>query len=210
MVSCLRHLIHYGPIFSHIKHEMSYHSKFSALCKNTNTNLCREAWLLFSDMIINHPGALSDLIEHRILPNYTDLIDISYGNETVRYGLQAISKIFSMKSGRKEDNKLIESDIKSLNNLFIEKRIFIRLHIIYKRLISEYPAAALHELVNFYHILSSSPNCSKFYKDVLKTPEYKEGIQTLLSMLPEEQNSTKEKHKNKKQKQGEFKKKEKK
>lgn len=81
---------------------------------------------------------------------------------------------------QKEPLKSYEKDIKTLNSFFVDRRIFIRFHMIYKKLVTNCAGAAFlvnavlcyndswKELAKLYHILCTSPQCSKLFKDTSK------------------------------------------
>jgi len=82
----------------------------------------------------------------------------------------------------KDRFKSYEKDVKILNQVFVNRSLFIKIHMIYRRLITTSSGSAFLELANFYHMLTTSPYCRKFLKDTMKKAEYKQGL-TLMNMM---------------------------
>ncbi|EGG24744.1 hypothetical protein DFA_02988 [Cavenderia fasciculata] len=93
-----------------------------------------------------------------------------------------ISTTSTDNSKKIKNDKVLEKDLKALNSLFINKRLFIKIHMIYKRYINTQPGLAFIELAKFYNIMYTSENCSKLFKDTIKKTEYKEGLEKIGTM----------------------------
>ncbi len=60
-----------------------------------------------------------------------------------------------------------EKDSKILNTLFIERSLFVKTYMIFRKF-DQNSGAPFLELANFYHVLSTNPMASKLYKDTIK------------------------------------------
>ncbi|KYQ93311.1 hypothetical protein DLAC_05978 [Tieghemostelium lacteum] len=197
LLEMVRHLLKQPPVFENIKKEEDFYSKLQSFCKDGSfAELNRESWCLLYQITRNHIGTMDTLIKDKILHGFLELVGIGTHTTVIINGLHYISKMFSIPmtvppvgadtkliQKYKNDNKIIEKDIKSLNQLFIEKIWFIKIHMIYKRYISTQPGLAFIELANFYHILNTNENCKKLHKDTVKKPEYKEGLLKIANMF---------------------------
>jgi len=93
-------------------------------------------------------------------------------------------------SGEKDMGiKSFEKDSKSLNKFFVERRLFIHTHMVFKKLVPSCPGTAFTELAKFYFQMANSPGLHKLHKDVLKKTDYKVGITTILGMFNSSENT---------------------
>jgi hypothetical protein len=84
-----------------------------------------------------------------------------------------------------KDLKKVERDVKTLTVFFAKQRLFVKIHIIYRRFVDSgaYPGRAFVELARYYHVLVSEPACSKLYRELAKhSADYKQGILHLSAM----------------------------
>lgn len=82
---------------------------------------------------------------------------------------------------QKEILKSYEKDIKALASFFIDKNLFIKIHMVYKKVSANCSGAIfivffffffnnhfLKELAQFYNLLYTSPSCSKLLNHTMK------------------------------------------
>jgi len=188
-----------------LKKETEFYSKMILFCRDgNNLEFNRDAWSLFHQMIYCHQGVLEHLIKANMLAPFLELVGTSYNNIIVSNGLHFITKVFLMWAteqrvqqegktptrampGEKDlGMKSFEKDTKILNKFFVDRRLFIKVHMIYKKLIPTYAGAPFLELANFYNQLVTSPCFHKLYKDTSKQAEYKIGIQRIQAMFTPE------------------------
>lgn len=76
------------------------------------------------------------------------------------------------------------SDAKALSQFIINSHVFIKFHVIYKKLSELDSGAAYAELISFYYALLTNPNCKKLLKATSKNDSFREGITYVSSLLP--------------------------
>jgi hypothetical protein len=75
-------------------------------------------------------------------------------------------------------------DAKALSQFIINTHVFIKFHVIYKKLAELDCGAAYAELISFYHALLTLPNCKKLLKATTKHESFREGIAAVTQLLP--------------------------
>jgi len=170
----------------------------TVFCRDGGDLVCnREAWRLWYNMVWCHSGMLDYLVRQNLLSPFLELVGTSSNNVIMINGLRYITRVFSMvareqrrvldgrssvRPGEKEPLKSLEKDIKTFSSFFVHRSLFIKVHMIYKKLIPTYSGAAFLELANFYHVLSTSPHCKKLLSDTAKKMEYKLGLNKINGM----------------------------
>jgi len=61
--------------------------------------------------------------------------------------------------------------------------LFIKIHMIYKRLIEKRPGSAFVQLAKLYHVIGTLAACKKLMKDIQRNPEYKDGLVKICNMF---------------------------
>jgi hypothetical protein len=130
--------------------------------------------MLFYQMIYYHPGAAELFVKQKFISGYLDILGATSALPLMQFGLRYLGKLLAMRPPAKKEKK--DPDVKALTNYIISIHLFIKIHMIYKKLIEDAPGGAFSELVAFYHIVLTSPNCSKWLKDISKSPEFKDGL----------------------------------
>jgi len=207
MLSTLRHLFKYYPVFDIIKKEEDFYSRLLSYCKDgASSDFNKEAWRLLYQLMRYHIGTLEVLSKDNILPGFLELVGTSSHITVITSGLHYITKMFNImeiesknQKRTKADLKIIEKEMKTLNALFISKSLFIKIHMIYKKFTTrsakEDPTYGLAfiELAKFYNTMYS-PHCSKLFKATIKKPEYKDGLTKIgnmfMSPVSDEQSSS--------------------
>ncbi len=72
---------------------------------------------------------------------------------------------------RRKDIKTVEKDLKTLTTIFTDRRLFIKVHMIYKKFTTPqptHPGALFYALANFYNILHTAHGCHKLLKNTMK------------------------------------------
>lgn len=75
-------------------------------------------------------------------------------------------------------------DAKALSQFIINSHVFIKFHVIYKRLSELDSGAAYAELISFYYVLLTHPNCKKLLKATSKHDSFREGIAFVTQLSP--------------------------
>eukprot|EP01133_Synstelium_polycarpum_P009160 gene9160-10749_t len=177
-------------IYDIIKKEEDFYSRLLGFCRDgASAEFNKEAWCLLYQIMKNHSGTLETLSKDAVLQGFMELVGTSSHTTVITNGLHYITKMFNITNVKntpqrtKNDLKVIEKDLKALNSLFISKRLFIKIHMIYKKYINTQPGLAFIELAKFYNLMYASPNCSKLFKDTIKKSEYKEGLEKIGNMF---------------------------
>jgi hypothetical protein len=72
---------------------------------------------------------------------------------------------------KRKDIKTLEKDIKILTGIFTDKRLFIKVHMIYKKYTTvgpRFPGLAFFAIAHFYNVLQTTNGCQKLLKNTLK------------------------------------------
>jgi hypothetical protein len=75
-------------------------------------------------------------------------------------------------------------DAKALSQFIINTHVFIKFHVIFKKLTEMDCGAAYAEMISFYHALLTLPNCKKLRKATMKHDSFKEGIAVVSQISP--------------------------
>jgi len=206
ILKTLRYLLRPPLVFEFLRKEADFYLNLIQYCRDgVNLQCNRESWKTFYQIIFYHSGVLEYLAgksSNNLLYPFLDLISTSYNGIVIMNGLRYIAKLFSMVFAEqkraqinkpstrneleKERYKSYEKDVKTLNQVFVHRSLFIKIHMIYRRLITTCSGSAFLELANFYHMLTTSPFCRKFLKDTMKKSEYKQGLTSMnLMFYPE-------------------------
>jgi len=201
MLLCLKYLVRPPVVFDFLRREADFYSKLIVFCRDgASMNFNKNAWSLFYQILYQQQGVLDFLVKGNVLPPFLDLIGTSYNNVVISNALHYTTKLFlicvkeqrlqsegrppSRNTGEKDTGlKSLEKDCSTLNKFWIDRRLFIKIHMIFKKLIPTYAGTAFLELAHFYYQLASSAGFHKLYKDTVKKTEYKEGIVRMVSMF---------------------------
>jgi len=191
MLVTVRRLVKNPSIFEFVRKENDFYLKLLNYCReglNYQVDFNLEAWNLLYQIIHRQFGTMEQMTKHNLLTPFLELVGTSSTNVIIINGLNCISKLFCMlateqKKARRKDIKTVEKDLKSLNAVFIERSLFIKIHMIYKKFIGQCPGAAFYALANFYNVLQVSPGCHKLMKDIHKKAEYKDGLTNISGMF---------------------------
>lgn len=181
----MRLLIKHPGVWEFLKKEGIFFSSILSFCRDgKDKEFNREAWRTFYQIIFYHHGVLEYLLKQNTLGHFVELVGTSSAHAIMINGLHYIGKLFSMPVNQqrrlsegkyearqeivKESFKTFEKDTKKLNSFFVEKSLFIKIHMIYKKIGSMQQGLTFLELAKFYHALSSIPQNSKLYKDTTK------------------------------------------
>ncbi|KAL6045759.1 U3 small nucleolar ribonucleoprotein MPP10 [Balamuthia mandrillaris] len=201
LLSCLKQLVK-APDFPSWK-EPTFLSKILALCKDGgDRDGNKMAWGLFYNTVRYHHGALDYLIHKSLFSQF--VVSAASGNVVIENALHYYNKLFRMpgresqrmaegracvRSGEK-GLRSFEKDVKHLSKFFMERRLFIGIHMIYKRLLTDSqsacPGAPFTELVHFYMTLNENPSCEKLRRDIAKDVEYNTGLVRIVEMFGKE------------------------
>lgn len=184
LLSSLRYILKTHSIFDSMKRNESLYMSISKFCRSQHDQTCKEAWKSFYQIIKYHPGIVDLLIKKRLITYYFDHLSVSSGYLAMKYSIHYLTKVFLLPpsdSKRNLSTKKKNADVKSIISYFIQIHLFIKIHIMYKKLIDE-KGAAFTELVNLYVALDSSPNCKKLFKEVSKSDDFRDGIKKLCQM----------------------------
>jgi len=201
VLKCLRHMTKPITVYDQLlKKEAEFYSKVAVFCRDgNNMKFNREAWKTFYQMIFYHFGVLDYLVKANMLAPFLELVGTSSNTTIMLNGLHYITKLFCMvttETRRISDNyparpdkeglKTIEKDVKLLSKFFVDRSLFIKIHMIYKKLIPNFAGAPFLELAQFYNVLNTNPQCAKLLKDTVKKSEYKMGLTRIAAMYVSE------------------------
>lgn len=180
-------MIKSSQVFDIIKYDHLFHKTISYFCGVSKEKENKESWKTFYQIIKYHKGSVEVLIKNNVLNLYLDNLSISNGYIPTYYSLYYLNKIFSLpgvKTYKKTGSvkQKIDPNIKQLNVYFIRSHLFIKIHMMYKRLFEKKKGAAFAQLVNFYILLTRSQNLKKLFKEISKYEEFKEGIKRVMSV----------------------------
>eukprot|EP01132_Coremiostelium_polycephalum_P004149 gene4149-5190_t len=194
----LRHLLKPSDLFEILKKEANLYNKLLvAGCREgKNAEFNRNSWRLLFQMIRFHPSHIEFLEKNKYLNQLMDIISLNAGNVVLTNALHYLTKLFSLvlyenrratlwKGTCASDTKHTEKDVKTLRDFFIDRHLFIKIHIIYKNFVENYPGISFIQLANLYQAISSLPICQKLLKDTIKNPDYKEEINTVAKWFNE-------------------------
>jgi len=177
-------------------------------------NLIKKSWHLLYQMIKRHPDVLEFLISKGIFQSYVETITAVSPNAIVLNSLHFFISVFTMvarekqkmlnaaggelKSTMRTSKKLqqMKSNLNLLNKYFIEKRIFIKFHMIFKRVCSttgdssNFPGLLWIKLAELYDTIRSVEACSKMRKDIINHSEYSKGYNYMLKVLGDRDRNT--------------------
>ncbi|EGC39604.1 hypothetical protein DICPUDRAFT_93545 [Dictyostelium purpureum] len=199
MLISLRHILKVQEIFETIKKEEKLFKFLIPSCRDgKNPEFNRNSWRLFFQMIRYHHGHIEYLEKSKYLIAFIDIITLNAGNVVLTNSLHYLTKLFSLfqYETRKNvirpvgsnpiDTKYVEKDVKSLVSFYVDRHLFIKFHMIYKKLIDSTDASdsksndvdqrLLNVLITLYRVIAVVPSCQKLMKDSLKHSEYKNGI----------------------------------
>jgi len=197
VLTFLRHIVKSDAVYDLVKKENPFYVQMAQFCRDgTHFKFNQAAWKLFYRIIYYHYGALDNMMKSNSLTPFFELVGTNSSSAVIINGLHAIGKLYLMyndeqrriQEGKppiridKEALKLFEKDIKTLSKYFIDRSLFIKIHMIYKKLNPRINGAPFLELANFYHILCTIPSCSKLYKHTTKKTEYLTGIEEINKM----------------------------
>eukprot|EP01133_Synstelium_polycarpum_P002516 gene2516-2875_t len=189
MLEGLRHLMKPVELFEILKKEATLYNKLLiASCRDgRNAEFNRNSWRLFFQIIRFHPGHIEYLEKNKYLAQFVDIINTNAGGVVLSNSLHYITKLFSLvlyenrrsnlwKGSPRPDPKHTEKDVKTLRDFFIERHMFIKVHMVYRRYMESFPGRPFIQLCNLYQAISTLTICLKLYKDTTKTLDYKEGF----------------------------------
>ncbi|KAF2073733.1 hypothetical protein CYY_004966 [Polysphondylium violaceum] len=194
----LRHLLKPADIFEILKKEANLYNKLLIpSCRDAkNPEFNRNSWRLFFQIIRYHPNHLEYLEKNKFLNQFMDIISLNAGNIVLTNALYYLTKLFALVTYETKKNQLkqqlgssalglggvnidvkyTEKDVKNLLSFFVERHLFIKIHMIYKRFSESKTYPGFVQLANLYQTISTLPICQKLLKDTIKNAEYKEGI----------------------------------
>jgi len=194
----LRHLLKPADIFEILKKEANlYNRLLIPSCRDAkNPEFNRNSWRLFFQIIRYHPSHLEYLEKNKFLNQVMDIISLNAGNIVLTNALYYLTKLFALVTYETKKNQLkqqlgtaalgmggvnidvkyTEKDVKNLLSFFVERHLFIKIHMIHKRFSESKTYPGFVQLANLYQTISTLPICQKLLKDTIKNAEYKEGI----------------------------------
>jgi len=155
----------------------------------------RTAWKLFYQLIHYHKEALEQFEKSKVLAQFLDILGPNSGPTIMLNSLHYAYKLFSLvdreadrarlgkSMSRGGDTKSLEKDLKTLSKIFVHSHLFIKVHMIYKRLMGHTQGAAFIQLAQLYHVIGKNPLFKKLHKDIQRNPEYKDGLNKLCNMF---------------------------
>lgn len=68
----------------------------------------------------------------------------------------------------RKEIKTVEKDVKILTSIFTERRLFIKVHMLYRRDCATMPGAVWFAVANFYNVIQTADGCKKLLKNTIK------------------------------------------
>ena len=180
LLDVLHNLIKTNNVFDIARSDVGFWKKLQLMCKDEGNFECnRCSWRVFYAIIKYHPHAPAELKRANQLAPFFDLISASSNKTSIvmANGLHYLTKLFML--NMREQDKAYEKAVKVLVKFFFKRALFIKVHMIYKRLSSQSAGIAFQKLAKFYHALMTVPQCQKYVKDLCKNIEYKTGLERL-------------------------------
>ena len=152
-----------------------------------NRQFNRNAWRLFFQLFRYHAG------QAQVLGPIMDAISPMAGPVVNSHGLYYLAKIFTMaqlEQGRAiagkrtaRDPKGMEKDMRSMADLVSGRKLFVKLHMLYKSTPQDGAGPAFVALANVYRVIQKQPACSKLLKVISKDQDYRAGLEHLASLF---------------------------
>jgi hypothetical protein len=182
LLVCLQHLVVDDSVWEAVKTSEEFHSTIALMCRKAHMGVASAAWKLFYEMIAKHPGAGELMVKNKLIDGYLNLISVSSGMAVMHNAMRYLAKVLSLnKSSKKKD-----PDAKAVAGFIVTSHLFIKIHMIHRKLMDETPGAAFSEMVSFYVAVMTSPSCSKLLKEVSKTNDYRDGLTKVKALLGED------------------------
>jgi len=172
----------YDDIINLLTTEEFFCAKLVEFSRTDDRQLCSEGWKTIHHLISYHSGILELMIENKSLTSLISLISVTSSNIVIENGLHYLTKLFEITPKRK--SKSVEKDIKTLALFYIDKKMYINLHLIVQKCdFSVFPGKIFFEIVDFFDMLFQTPAAKKILKDILKNQDFKTGIDKVLTLL---------------------------
>jgi len=200
LLSVCINLIKIPGVFDSIKKDSAFYSRLVQFCRDgSHLEFNLNAWKMFYVIIKFHSGVLLFLEgnqKQKPLAQFLDIIGTSAGTFVIVNGLRFVTKLFNLAVNEQKkitqgkltargerDTKSLSKDVKLLSNFYIANHLFVKIHMIYKRIYSTNSIGApFQELVKFYYAIGTVPSCQKLLLALQKNTEYKEELQHILEM----------------------------
>ncbi|GAM19331.1 hypothetical protein SAMD00019534_025060 [Acytostelium subglobosum LB1] len=194
MLESLRHLLKFNDLFEILKKETALYLKLliPSCREGRNPDFNRNSWRMFFQIIRFHPTHIEYLEKNKYLAHFIEIVSTNASQVVLTNALHYITKLFSlvMYEHRRatlwkvsfHDLKSNERDVKTLRDFFIDRHMFIKIHMVYRNYMENKLAGrptdgrAYIQLFNLYQAISTLPICQKLLKDSAKNTDYKEGF----------------------------------
>eukprot|EP00002_Diphylleia_rotans_P030302 TRINITY_DN6214_c0_g2_i4.p1 TRINITY_DN6214_c0_g2~~TRINITY_DN6214_c0_g2_i4.p1 ORF type:complete len:617 (-),score=102.05 TRINITY_DN6214_c0_g2_i4:18-1868(-) len=186
---CIRYLLKSQDLFVYARKKEDILQNIFACCRDSrNLSLNKNAWQTLYQVMRYQPGGVDVLIKTNQLAYCIEMINPILDSPVLAHALHYLTKMFDLvtveqkskergKEGRRDnDPKSVEKDVKSLIEFFLKKHYFIKFHMLYKGDEKKGAGPAFLNLVHFYTVIASSPHLSKFYREIVKSPDFKSGF----------------------------------
>eukprot|EP01090_Pellita_catalonica_P017221 TRINITY_DN5149_c0_g1_i1.p1 TRINITY_DN5149_c0_g1~~TRINITY_DN5149_c0_g1_i1.p1 ORF type:complete len:1190 (-),score=209.03 TRINITY_DN5149_c0_g1_i1:45-3401(-) len=199
LLDCLRYLLKPQDTFDFIRKENDFYKKLAVFCKDgQHLQFNKAAWKLFYSIVKYHTGVIDYLQGNsKIFVQFLGAIGTENADITIIHALRCTRKLFTMftvaseavqkgKTVPRADLKALEKDVRNVVKLFLNKHLFIKSFMVYKRY-GGHSGMIFQEVAKLYHVLATEPACAKLLKTCDKTAEYKIGVSKLSSMFTTEE-----------------------
>lgn len=190
--------------FESMKKELSFYLNVLQMCRDGDAPAAnKEAWKLMYTIIRYHGGVVAWMeSNHKLLNSLIEIVSIGASMTVVRNSLYYFAKLLDLSAKESElvfnniansrgelELKSYEKDLKIINSYIVTQSKWIKFHMIYKKLAGQgFAGQAFLALVQLFatidkHKISKPTGGEKLYKEISKTPEYVQGIQSVMDMM---------------------------
>jgi hypothetical protein len=194
----LRHIIKRHELGASIATDESFYAKLLVFCKDaSDAEFIRQSWCLFFQLVQYHADALTFLRKSNLLHSFLNIVGFGADQNVIVSGLHYVGKLLRLVeieqrkmnasclcSRREKTLKSIEQDVKSLCAFIAKSRLFVRIHMLARNMLSaDCPGRAFQKLAMVYSTIASSPHCKPLAKEMLKNADYKQTLQRITCMF---------------------------
>eukprot|EP01156_Anaeramoeba_ignava_P023085 Anaeramoba_ignava/c21302_g1_i1.p1 GENE.c21302_g1_i1~~c21302_g1_i1.p1 ORF type:complete len:1280 (-),score=443.77 c21302_g1_i1:143-3982(-) len=214
LIASLTYILRNDQIFQLVVESNSFFPQFINLFRDCKDyELSRQLWKIYYHSIKYHNDVVNHLKKINHLKSMIELVSTSSDRSVTDVGLKVLHKILTMnqreeiriQKGKdpsrlltKDPLKKMEKDIKMFSDFFEKNTLFVKIHMIYKNFGDDFPGQKFVNLAHVYHAITTNPLCSKFYRECIKKPDYKTGLEKIRGFFGEDEKSKKGKKDRKK------------
>ncbi|KAJ5068185.1 sca1 complex scaffold protein scaa [Anaeramoeba ignava] len=210
LVAALNSMMKIDHFFNDIVKLSGFYSTIIDLFRSTTTfGLSFEIWNLFFETIVYHPGFVDVLAQNKQLQFILESISTTSYLPILIIGLKHLDKIFNMAKDEeirinkfnqptriteKNSLKSIEKDLKNFCDFFLDNSLFVKLHMILKKIEGVSQGLIFVNLSSVYHTIANNESCLKIYTQAIKGEQYSLGFKFMNSFYKSSKNKSEKKN----------------